>query len=434
MKNAECRPQQRPFHTVALAAVLLATTALGACSPYPEIRATTTNSGDARIFTKIADVRKVIAEKRGELFDKIANEHTKQTLLGGLIFGGLGTAAVGGIYGAHRDLIAGGLATAGLTYGAGQLSTERGYDAVYLAGITALDCIDNTLGPVAASMTVLRDANAELKRRIDILNQIITNAQSTLSGSKGTEISKVSEAVSTAKKTRDAAQASYDQAERKTGNESELANSAVPALTAVDREITRQIMERRPSLEQYFAVLQSVPGVGMKDVTIPAKVAQPAEAAATMQNFTQNRPPFELDKAGADALIKQLTEAETDVNNAKAAVDKLDKSITLPDTFQISACTVLAPDLIAADITFKPTDTIDMLTTDSRPVQILGGGKSDSFALVWEKNVPNLSANPSGLRSILIQTNGVAAGTYTLHVTSVMTGKSAPLTLTVKAQ
>src|SRR5690606_25632805 len=238
--------------------------------------------------------------------------------LGLITFGGLATAGIGAAYGAHTDLILAGVGAAGLAYGTGQLTTERGYDQVYLAGIAALNCIDSVISPVAGSFALLEARKTSLDTLIGTLDEQIRAARALAKaggeadGKTARDADKlVASARALAARLPAGKQAAAGglrmaagELEAKAGDlrgagagltqaaadlktaadsanderiagdrirqqailriiaEPDLANSAVPALVAIDNQMARQIMQRRPSLEQYFSVLQSVPGFG----------------------------------------------------------------------------------------------------------------------------------------------------------------------------
>lgn len=225
-----------------------------------------------------------------------------------------------------------------------------------------------------------------------------------------------------------------------------LANSAVPALVAIDNALGQQIMSRRPSLEQYFTVLQNAPGIGTGALgSAPPGTGAPAASVAETQTemdklreksgFSMIADATDIDQKTFDATRRSLDEASARTDAAAALVAALNQKI--PETqanFDLAPCAYLAPELAVADISFDPAgDALKVKKGGHLVVQIKGGGKSDSFGAFLQQNVQDLQVTPVGLRMLRIGAGtGTPAGAHAIVVSSTVTGRTAVLTVTVE--
>ncbi|MFC3675670.1 hypothetical protein [Ferrovibrio xuzhouensis] len=395
-------------------------------------------------FQTVAEVKARVVVKKRDLYSRIKRQETARTALGLLTFGGLATAGIGAAYGANTDLILAGVGGAGLAYGIGQLSTERGYDEAYLAGIVALNCIDATISPAAGSYAMLETRKTSLHGAITTLDGLLQDAWQIARSNPGSNSTKLKAAADTANAGREAADKIRSDAELRIAVQPDLANSILPALVAVDNQLSQQIMTRRPSLEQYFSVLQSVPGFGTGSLPggSGAKLADagggaapaPAPANGPKINSVLPAPPPPTD-IDADTLARKtaaIASAVADMKNKAAIVDLLNSKIsTAPASFNLAPCAFLAPDMVTADITFAPVSPAVVKPGTSQVIQIKGGGKNDAFSAVLQSSVTGLKVTPVGPRAILVEAAGSVAATYQVPVlvTGTFSGKSASLDL-----
>jgi hypothetical protein len=96
-------------------------------------------------MSKLSEYREDYRAKRSAEFDR------QQTMSGSLF--GLGALALAfGAYGAHRDAITGVAIAGATTYQAGMWNTTPGRNAIYSAGIQALDCGAAIMAPAMAAL------------------------------------------------------------------------------------------------------------------------------------------------------------------------------------------------------------------------------------------------------------------------------------------
>lgn len=439
---------------------------LSGCATMPDIVNSTVPVGQEKngtAFTSVAQVKARVVEKKQDLASRINNEALKRQGLGGLIFAGLATAGLGAAYGAHTDLIVGGGATAGLAFAAGQLGTERGYDAVYLAGITALNCVDATISPIAGSHTMLKQRKEELDAAIAGLDAVRQSAQALGEQfPRGANAQRLKAYAATFSTRREEADESRKAAELRFAAEPELANSAVPALIAIDNELGRQVLSLMASLENYFTALQNAPGLraGPMGNTPPGEDT-PDVSQGEVEKIQQNLfgaefdlrdilgtvkkdnggapqppvPPSDISAALLNDHMKALDAAAKTMAAAKAPVDALNQKLSSnPDRFDLSACAYLAPELAVADISFDPSgDALKVKQGGHLVVQIKGGGKSDSFGAFLQQNVQDLQVTPVGLRMLRIGAGtSTPKGAHAIIVSSTVSGRTALLNVTVE--